>query len=410
MQESRRAGPDTRRRRWRRVRSRVEVAVAGAGLTAALLVTGCGARVDETSAGHVTALVTAAHANELSVQLGDAERARLAGLAADPDVDGAVVHVLAAGRAGVTTVDLEPRRPNGEIERGGRVAELVAQRVDAVAEAVAAAAAEGTATDPLPALDAAGRTGAGRIVLLTAGLGLTGPLDVDAAEFDQEPVELVDAAEAAGLVPTLPGREVVISGLGRTAGDQQPLGVAEHRWLRELWIQLCDRTGARCVLDDAVRPAGGPASTLPGPVVNVPATATPGPGLRGEEVVEVPAALLFDPDSCAVPDPVAATAALAPVLERLRSSGDVVHVSGRTAPVGAGDGRELSLCRAERAVALLLAAGVPSGAIGSVTGDGHLLDPPGAAGLAGLRRVVFTVVSVAGPGETTGRVPPGAPS
>jgi len=171
--------------------------------------------------------------------------------------------------------------------------------------------------------------------------------------------------------------------------------VAEQRWLRELWTVLCDATGATsCQIDDAVRPADAPTSTLAGPVVDVPEPVAPYRGPDGADVVEVPATLLFGPDSCMVPDPAAATAALEPVLELLGSGTAVVHVSGRTAPVGPGDGRELSLCRAQRAVQLLRAAGVPASAIGRVTGDGHLLDPPRETGadLAGLRRVVFTVV------------------
>lgn len=268
----------------------------------------------------------------------------------------------------------------------------MARQVDKVEAAVAAA--QGTETDPLPALDAAGRTDAGRIVLITGGLGLTGPLDPAAAGWDRVPADLVEEAAVAGLVPDLSGREVVISGLGRTAGDQEPLGVPEQRWLRELWTALCDATGASCRIDDAVRPAAAPVSTLTGPVVDVPKPAPPYRGPDGADIVEVPATLLFGPDSCVVPDPAAATAALEPVLELLRSGSAIVQVSGRTAPVGPGDGRELSLCRAQRAVQLLRAAGVPASAIGHVTGDGHLLDPPRETGadLAGLRRVVFTVV------------------
>lgn len=134
---------------------------------------------------------------------------------------------------------------------------------------------------------------------------------------------------------------------------------------------------------------------MSGPIVPVSPPVVSRRGPADERIVEVPATLLFGPQSCAVPDPAAAAAALQPVLNLL-GPGAVVHVSGRSAPVGPGDGVELSTCRAQRAVELLLAAGAPPAAIGMVRGDGDLLDPPGPADpqrLVGLRRVVFTVVT-----------------
>jgi len=202
MPESTQDGWPNRRRRFR---ARIEGAVLVTGLVVAIALTGgCAGPGPDDPDRYRTAVVVAAHDNELGPASGDAERTTLLALGKDPDVDGALVYVLAAGRPDVVTVDLEPRRPNGAIERGARIDELVGRQVDEVAAAVEAATAHGTETDPLPALDAAGRTDAGRIVLITAGLGLTGPLDPAAAGWDRAPADLVDDAAAPGSCPTCP--------------------------------------------------------------------------------------------------------------------------------------------------------------------------------------------------------------
>jgi hypothetical protein len=89
-------------------------------------VAGCSPQAPPTPAR--TTVVVVHNANEQAPALGDTLRARLAADATDPADDGAVAHVLAAGRPGVETVDLEPRRPNGAVERGPRVGMLVNER------------------------------------------------------------------------------------------------------------------------------------------------------------------------------------------------------------------------------------------------------------------------------------------
>ena len=100
-------------------------------------------------------------------------------------------------------------------------------------------------------------------------------------------------------------------------------------------------------------------------------------------------------------DKASALTALEPVASRLRDGRATVAISGRTAPVGPGDGRELATCRAHAAADVLRSLNVPQLAITAVRGDGDLLDPPGAAldprgrpdsaRLAALRRVVFII-------------------
>jgi hypothetical protein len=82
-------------------------------------------------------------------------------------------------------------------------------------------------------------------------------------------------------------------------------------------------------------------------------------------------------------------------------------VSGRTAPVGPGDGVDLAACRARAIADLLVADGVPRSALTRVAGDGSLADPPAASRDAagrpdprtypGLRRVVLDLTPTARP-------------
>lgn len=359
----------------------------------------CGAH--HVGSGATTAVVVAHHRSEPAPVLGAADLARLRTLAADPDSDDVVVHVVSAGRGDVETVDLEPRRPNGDIERGPRVDALVEERLVELDRAVGRAAAQSRDTDLLRALASAGRTGASTIVVLSSGLSTVDPLDLRIAGWDRDPADVAAELRDRRLLPDLTA-DVVFSGLGRTVAPQPPLGIREQAQLRDLWLAVCAATGARCHLDDSPRPAAPPVSPLAQPLVPVPAVST-SRGPDGTETVQVPARLLFGPDSCALVDPAGVAAVIGPLADRIRDGRFSVTISGRTAPVG-GPGIELSTCRARAAESLLYDHGVPADAVTEVRGDGSLLDPPGAsrdaAGdldpgtLSALRRVVFTLVPV----------------
>ena len=372
---------------------------AGAALLGSIpALLGCGPQVAAPPAR--TTVVVVHDAREQAPALGDLLRARLRAEAGDPADDEAVAHVLAAGRPGVETVDLEPRRPNGTIERGPRIGVLVDERLDELDRAVRRAGQDSRDTDLLRALDAASRTGDPTIVVLSAGLSTVDPLDLRVAGWDRDPRDLAAELKAAGALPDLAGREVVFGGLGRTTGAQPPLGVHEQRVLREIWLGLCTAAGGDCRVDDAVRTAAPAVSSLTPPVVDVPTVRTTR-GVDGDTTVEVPSAVLFGPDSCTFYDRAAARTVLEPLATQLRDGQATVAISGRTAPVGSGTGIELAGCRARAAADLLRELGVPDTALSSVRGDGSLLDPPTAAldahghldptRLAALRRVVFTL-------------------
>jgi hypothetical protein len=368
-------------------------------LVAAL--SGCGdERAGDQGPGTV-AIVVAHHANELAPSLGEPQLGALRAAALDPDSDDAAAYVVAAGRPDVEVVDLEPRRPNGRIERGPRIDVLVDERLTALQQAVTRAAEQGTDVDLLRALGVAATTDAATVVVLTSGLSTTDPLDMRVTGWDRDPADLARDLREQRLLPELAGRTVVISGLGRTAGAQPALGLRELARLRDLWTAVCEAAGGSCRVDESVRPALSPVSRLTPPVVPVPAVTT-ARAPDGVERVEVPASVLFAPDSCALTDPATARTDLAPVADRLASGAFAISISGRTAPVGPGDGVELATCRARAAAELLQQLGVPAHAIAEVRGDGTLLDPPDAAldesgrpdptRLAALRRVVFILV------------------
>ncbi|TWF80304.1 hypothetical protein FHX44_116247 [Pseudonocardia hierapolitana] len=363
--------------------------------------TACTPTPDGDLRGRATTIVVAHHANELAPLLAGPELDTLQAAASEPDTDDVVAYVVAAGNPEVEVVDLEPRRPNGRIERGPRIDALVDERLAALQQAVDRAAANGMDVDLLRALAVAATTNAATIIVLTSGLSTTDPLDLRVTGWDRDPAGLARDLHERRLLPDLSGRTVVISGLGRTAGAQPALGVRELAQLRDIWMAVCGAAGGTCRVDESVRPAAPPVSRLLPPVVAVPAVSS-SRGPDGVERVEMPAPALFAPDSCALADPAAAQGVLAPVAARVTSGGFAVSISGRTAPVGPGDGIELSTCRAHAAADLLRRLGVPAHAITEIRGDGALLDPPDAAfdeagspdptRLAALRRVVFTLV------------------
>lgn len=380
------------------VAERVSTGVVVPGLVALVLAAGCTAPPRTNGAPALRAVVVAHHDTELPPALSDAEH--VAFRAGTADDDGPPVLVIAAGRPGAEPVDLTPRRPNGQVEHGPRRDGLVEQRLADLDATVDRAAATTSSVDLLAAIGQAVRLGATEVHVLTAGLSSTDPFDMRVIGFDADPSTLAADLARTRTLPDAAGRTIVLSGLGRVAGRQPPLDEAAQRALRDQWLAACWATGATCVLDDgprALRP--DVTALLQGPVVAVPRAHTRATPDGGEEI-SLPSSVLFGPGSCAFRDPAGASGMLAEVALRLRR-GSTATVSGRTAPVGPGDGVDLATCRARAVADLLLAGGAPATALTRITGDGAAADPPGASRDAtghpdpstypGLRRVVLVV-------------------
>ncbi|MFC5061543.1 hypothetical protein [Actinomycetospora atypica] len=339
----------------------------------------------------------APHAEELAPTLSPDDARQLAAVAAGTSATARAYVVTAGGPA--VQVDLAPRRPNGDVEHGPRRDALTAERIAAVQDAVDHAAVTGGEPSLLSALGDASRTDAATVVVLSAGLAPGDGWDMRVAGWDVPPTTIAADLAVRGLLPDLRGRDVVLSGLGRTTGLQPDLGVREQTALRADWLAVCAATGARCAVDDGVRPTRPPLAKRPGPVVAVPqVTSVAGPS---STEISLPSNLLFAPDSCTLLDPAGATVLLRGAAGRLRSAADTATISGRTAPAGPGDGVELATCRAAAVAGLLRSSGVPDTAITAVRGDGTRADPPAAsrtpdgvldpARFPALRRVVLTL-------------------
>lgn len=374
-------------------------AVLAVTLAASLVgvLTGCNPPV-EAPAAPAVAVVAAHDDTELAPALSSGERAELRALASDPDRTEAHVSVLAAGDPAVEDVDLEPRRPNGQVERGPRRAALIEERLAALDAAIDRAAARSRNADLLGALGAVLRLGATDVHVLSDGLSDTDPFDMRVTGWDVDPVQLAADLRVAHALPDATGRSIVLSGLGRTTGRQPPLDEAAQQSLRAQWTAVCAATGARCAVDDGPRPARPDvAAPRPGPVVPVDRVRTVATPAGGQEV-SLPSSVLFVPGSCALRDRAAAAAVVDDVVARLRA-GATAAVSGRTAPVGPGDGVDLATCRAGAVADLIVDGGAPRTALTRVAGDGSLADPPSASRDAegrpdprtypGLRRVVL---------------------
>jgi outer membrane protein OmpA-like peptidoglycan-associated protein len=366
------------------------------------LAAGCAAAGPEPTPT-VFAVVVAHHDTELAPALSDGEREHLGRAASDGRA--APVLVLAAGAPGAAKVDLTPRRPNGQVEYGPRRDVLAAQRLDDLDAAVDRAATTTSSLDVLATIGSAVRLGATEIHVLSAGLSSTDPFDLRVSGFDVDPRRLADDLLRAHALPDAPGRTIVLSGLGRTTGRQPTLDEASQRSLRDQWLAVCRATRATCLLDDGPRADRGDVpAPLVGPVVAVPGVGTT-PAPQGGQEVSLPTSVLFVAGSCALRDRAGAAGAVVAVVTQARA-GWTVAVSGRTAPVGPGDGVDLATCRARAVADLLVAAGAPGGALTRVAGDGAVDPPQASRDPAGrsdpttypaLRRVVLTLSPPARP-------------
>ena len=331
---------------------------AGIALAGVVALTACGAPPPE-PVPHRVVVAASATANEPAPALTTAIRGTVqAAIDSDAGTLDLVVDTP-RGPEPVRTVDLVLRR-DAQVEHAAqRRAELARERIAEVDAALRGLAGDAGRIDVLGLLGAVARVpGAATGVVVTSGLQSDGPLGIGALRWELGP-DLPDRAAAAGLLPDLRGKTVIFSGLGDVAGDQAPVTQRLRTRLVELWLGVCRRAGAAECRVDAERGPGGPVSTVAAPLIAVP----PDPALAvpvdaTPAVTELPADLLFAPDSADLrPD---AVALLGDVAARLPADGRVL-LEGRTATVGPPDAaRVFSLRRASACRAALVAAGVPA--------------------------------------------------
>ena len=178
---------------------------------------------------------------------------------------------------------------------------------------------------------------------------------------------------------------------------QPALPLPQRTTLTDYWLAICQASGASsCTADEMARPDPPSHSTIPVPVVPVPAVASVrGPG--GVITTSLPGALLFQFNSATLVP--AADSVLAPIADQARRQHLRVAITGHASPDGGTVAYNITLSvrRANAVRDRLTALGLPAGQITQVTGAGTAGEPPNAclrqghldeASCAQLRRVV----------------------
>ena len=292
---------------------------------------------------------------------------RSAGLGRAP----ATAYVVTPGASQPETLPLTPYLPNGQVDYGPTRNRVLDANISAVQNAVENEAAQGQ-FDLLATLAAMVRAAPApaTLIMISSGLSTSGGLDLRQVGWDASPSWLAAQLKARGLLPDLSGYQVVFSGLGNTAGRQPPLPLPQQTTLANYWTAICQASGAAsCRIDDTDRAQPRSLSTIPVPIVPVPAVhSVTGP--RHQTITTLPDTLLFFFDSSALLP--SADAILQPIAQRARSQDQVVSITGYASPDGGSSAYNLALS-VRRAVAVrdrLITLGLPAGQIDQVTGVG----------------------------------------
>jgi outer membrane protein OmpA-like peptidoglycan-associated protein len=200
------------------------------------------------------------------------------------------------------------------------------------------------------------------VVVIGSGLQTTDPLNfAGTGLLYADPAQVVADLKARNLLPAdLKGVTVYWSGMGDTAGAQQPLTVPARSNLEAIWSAVIAAAGGTLSL--LPEPASGSApSGLPAVTpVAVEAVTTKTDWSR--PVVIRNSELLFTKDTADFSDPAAAQKVLAQLVPTIEQNGKVVTVTGTASKDQATDNTAdtaLSLRRAEAVKAALVALGVP---------------------------------------------------
>jgi outer membrane protein OmpA-like peptidoglycan-associated protein len=270
--------------------------------------------------------------------------------------------VVVAGPSGPVpqrSIDLVLRRGSRVEHDGDRRAQLSTQLLGEIGRTLARLSGTSGQIDTLGLLGYVSRQpGEVTAVVMSSGLQSEGPLAIDAIGWDRVGSRSVlDAVAAQQLVPDLHGKTIVFVGLGDVAGAQPALPDSLRMRLVGLWLGLCRAAGGVCSVDDEPMPPATPTSTVPAPVVDVPAL----PALilpTTNAPVVLPSAALFEPDSAIL---LPGAAAALTTFARGLPAGARIALDGRTATVPPADqARHFSRARAQACVDVLVAAGVPS--------------------------------------------------
>jgi len=331
------------------------------------LISGCGAEPSRIPDKIV--VVASATANEPGPVLATGDRSLLSAAAAASA--SAIAYVVNTRSDQPTTVPLTPLRPDGQVQYGPDRSALITQNVNRVQRLLDGEAATGP-FDLLSLIAAAVRvtSAPATLIVLSSGLSTAGAFDLRQVGWAASPTTVAAELKRTGLLPTLAGWKVVFSGLGETTGHQPTLPLPQQTTLTAYWMTICRAAGAAsCTTDAATRPDPVSRSTIPVPVVPVPAvTSVSGP--HGATGISVPAEEFFAFDSARLLP--GADAILGLVAARARARHLLVSITGYASPEGgtAAYNNTLSAARAQAVQSRLIILGVSAAQITHVAGAG----------------------------------------
>ena len=345
------------------------IAAALAAGTALLALTGCMTAVSKADVADVIVIAATATANEPAPALSLADVTLLQTTAASST--SAVAFVVNPANGEPVQLALTPRRSDGQVEYGPRRPQILAQNVSRVESQIGHEAATGP-FDLLNTMLAASRVSSppATMLLLTSGVTTSGAFDLRKVGWGEPPDSAAAALKQRGLLPDLKGWTIIFSGLGETAGRQPALPLPQQTTLASYWLAICHAAGAAaCRLDDSPRPVRGSYSTVPVPVVPVPAVQSI-IGPHGQQQSLVPADLLFAFDSATLLP--GADRYLAPIAARASAGSYSVAITGQASPDGgtASYNLRLSALRAQAVQRRLITLGLAAHQIAQVKGIG----------------------------------------
>lgn len=140
-----------------------------------------------------------------------------------PNGKSSVVRVASADGASSSSIPLTPRRQDHSVEYGGNRDQLIKNNVDQAVLAVGRVTATKPGLDLLEGMSNATRgPDTGTLIVISNGLSTEGGLDMRQVGWNADPNLLAADLFSRGLLPHLSGWRVVFTGLGETAGSEQP--------------------------------------------------------------------------------------------------------------------------------------------------------------------------------------------
>lgn len=253
------------------------IAVAGVLATAALTACGPEPIPGVPNSESAILLLASATANEPGPTLTPYVRGLLTSAANDTpasdglDAAGATLTVATVDLQTHLTLPLTPRRNTGHVEYGAQRDKLITDNVENAEQVATGLAGQSGPLDLLEGIAQNVRgVPPGTLVILSNGLSTAGGFDLRLVGWYATPEEIVTELRDLRLLPDLTGWQVVFSGLGATAGPQDPLPAPARDTLNGYWLAICEASqAASCEIDDSRLPATPPLSTGPAPTVPI---------------------------------------------------------------------------------------------------------------------------------------------